>query len=402
MNKALKWLGGIVIGLAVLVVAAILILGLLPTPVDVPPKPAPSFIGAPDGAPTTAPLESNRTIPVRAGESIQSAIDGAKPGDVIEVESGIYHEALKVSTHNLTLHGQSVDPAGWPILDGESKMDNGAFVTGSFFTIERFQIRNYTQNGVISQGTVGPVYRDLIIEDPGEYALFPILSTDVLIERVKASGAADSALYVGESKDIIVRDSEPFQNVTGIEIENSVNAVVENNYVHDNTAGILVFLLPHKNAKDGHNTKVINNRVENNNTPNFATQGIVREVPPGIGILILIADGTEVTGNTLSGNNSVGLAVVSADIFFKDTSDFDIPLTPEQTWVHDNTYRNNGAKSADFLVKAGLPGVDVLWDAGAWDNTFDESNIKAFPVLPSSAWPGVLKKAVWQVLQLAK
>jgi parallel beta-helix repeat protein len=402
MNKILKVILGILGGLAALVVAAILILGLLPTPVDVPPKPAPSFIGAPDGAPTTAPVESNRTILVQAGESIQSAIDGAKPGDVIEVESGVYHEALKVSTHNLTLRGQGDDPARWPILDGQSQFDNGAFVTGSFFIIEKFQIRNYTQNGVITQGAYGPVYRDLIIDNPGEYAVFPILSTHVLIERVKASGATDSALYVGESRDIIVRDSEPFQNVTGIEIENSVDAVVEGNYVHDNTAGILVFLLPHKNAKDGHNTKVINNRVENNNTPNFATDGIVKEVPPGIGILILIADGTEVTGNTISGNNSVGVAVVAVDIFFKDTSEFDIPRIPEQTWVHNNTYLNNGAKPADFLVKAGLPGVDVLWDAGGWDNAFDESNIKAFPILPSSAWPEVLKKAAWQALQLLK
>lgn len=403
MNKALRWIGGIVIGLAVLVVAAILILGSLSTPVDVPPKPAPSFIGAPDGAPTTAPVESNRVITVKTGELIQSAIDQARPGDVIEVESGVYHEALKVSVHNLTLRGQDGGPEQWPVLDGQHQLDNGAFVTGSFFTIEKFQIRNYTENGVIAQGVYSPVFRDLEIHDAGKYSVFPILSTHVLIERVKTSGAADSALYVGESKDIVVRDNEPYNNVTGIEIENSVDAVVENNDAHDNTAGILVFLLPHKNAKDGHNTKVINNRVENNNLPNFAKEGIVQQVPPGIGILILIADGTEVTGNTMTGNNTVGVAIVAADTFFDDTSEFDIPRIPEQTWVHGNTYSNNGAKPDVAAAKAGFPAdKDILWDASAWDNTFDEPGAKGFPILPSSVWPTILKKAVWQVIQVLK
>ncbi|MEK7277366.1 MAG: parallel beta-helix domain-containing protein [Chloroflexota bacterium] len=402
MNKALKWIGGIVGGLAALLVVIVLVLGVLPVAEDVPPKPLPSEIGAPTTAPTVRPVESGRTITVNAGDSIQAAIDEAKPGDTIEVMPGTYHESLTVTAHNITLRGLPDAAGAWPILDGESAMDNGAFVIGSFFTIEQFQIRNYTENGVITQGTYGPVYRDLVVDNPGEYAVFPIASTNVLIERVKATGATDSALYVGQSRDVVVRDSEAYLSVTGIEIENSVNALVENNYVHDNTAGILVFLLPNKNAKEGHNTTVINNRVENNNTPNFATDGIVQDVPPGIGILVLIADGTEVTGNTISGNNSVGVGVVAATIFFDDVSDFDIPLIPEQTWLHDNTYSKNGAKPADFLVKAGLPGVDVLWDASGWDNRFDDQGVKGFPILPSSAWPDVLKKAVWRALQALK
>ena len=402
MNKVLKWIVGIVGGLVGLLLILVVVLGLLPIPADVPPKPLPGHTGAPDGVPTTAPVESNRTLTVNAGELIQGAIDQAKPGDVVEVMPGTYHEALTVSIHNLTLRGVADASGQWPILDGESQFDNGVFVTGSFFTIEQFQIRNYKENGAINQGGYGPVYRDLIIDNPGEYAVFPIASTNVLIERVKASGATDAALYVGQSRDIVVRDSEAFDNVTGIEIENSVNALVENNYVHDNTGGILVFLLPNLNAKDGHDTVVKNNRVENNNTPNFATGGVVQKVPPGTGILIMAADGTEVTGNIISGNNSAGIGVVASSIIFDDVSDFDIPLVPEQTWVHDNTYSDNGNDPAPLLADLGLPGVDVLWDASGWDNRFDDAGIKTFPILPSSAWPDVAKKALWQVLQKLK
>ena len=402
MNKTLKWIGGIVGGLVGLLLIVIVVLGLLPIPADVPPKPLPGHTGAPDGLPTTAPVESDRILTVNAGELIQDAIDQAKPGDVVEVMPGTYHEALTVSIHNLTLRGMADANGQWPILDGEGEFDNGVFVTGSFFTIEQFQIRNYKENGVITQGGYGPVYRDLIIDNPGEYAVFPIASTNVLVERVKASGATDAALYVGQSRDIVVRDSEAFDSVTGIEIENSVDALVENNYVHDNTGGILVFLLPNLNAKDGHDTVVKNNRVENNNTPNFAAGGVVQNVPPGTGILIMAADGTEVTGNIISGNNSAGIGVVASSIIFDDVSDFDIPLVPEQTWVHDNTYSNNGNDPAPLLADLGLPGVDVLWDASGWDNRFDDTGIKTFPILPSSAWPDVAKKALWQVLQKLK
>lgn len=402
MNKTLKWIVGIVGGLVGLLLIVIVVLGLLPIPADVPPKPLPGHTGAPDGVPTAAPVESDRTLTVNAGELIQDAIDQAKPGDVVEVMPGTYHESLTVSIHNLTLRGVADANGQWPILDGESEFDNGVFATGSFFTIEQFQIRNYKENGVITQGGYGPAYRDLIIDNPGEYAVFPIASTNVLVERVKASGATDAALYVGQSRDIVVRDSEAFDNVTGIEIENSVNALVENNYVHDNTGGILVFLLPNLNAKDGHDTVVKGNRVENNNTPNFAAGGVVQNVPPGTGILIMAADGTEVTGNIISGNNSAGIGVVASPIIFDDVSDFDIPLVPEQTWVHDNTYSNNGNDPAPLLADLGLPGVDVLWDASGWDNRFDDTGIKTFPILPSSAWPEVAKKALWQVLQKLK
>jgi cytochrome c peroxidase len=404
MGKGLKWLLGILIGLVGLLVVAVLVLGLMPTPVDVPPKPAPSQIGAPDAAPRTAPVESSQTITVNAGESIQAAIDQAKPGDVVEVMSGTYHEALKVSQHNITLRGVGASAAEWPLLDGEGSMDNGAFVTGSFFTIEKFVIRNYTENGVIVQGTFGPTFRDLEVHNAGKYSVFPILSTNVLIERIVTSGAADSALYVGESTEIIVRESEAFENVTGIEIENSTDAVVENNYVHDNTGGILVFLLPHKNAKEGHNTIIRNNRIEHNNFPNFGEPGTtVSMVPPGVGVIVLIADGTEITGNTIKDNGTVGIAVVNADTFFDDTSNFDIPLNPEQTWIHDNTYTNNGTAPSDEATQYGFPsGNDILWDASAWDNTIDDGGAKAFPYAPSAAWPSLLKKAVWRAIQFVK
>jgi parallel beta-helix repeat protein len=403
MSRLQKWVVGIIGGLAALLVIVAAGLGLWPTPADAPPKEAESIIGAPPSAPTTAPVESNRTITVQAGGSIQAAVGEAKPGDVIEIMPGTYHEAVKFTQHNLTLRGVPDANGQYPILDGEGKLDNGVFGTGSFFLIEKLQIQNYTENGVIVQGAYDLTFRDLAIHDAGKYSVFPILSTHILIERVKTSGAADAALYVGESTEITVRDNEAYESVTGIEIENSNDAVVENNYVHDNTGGILVFVLPHKNAKEGSNTVVRNNRIENNNLPNFATQGVVQQVPAGVGMIILIADGTEVTGNTFSGNGSTAIAIVAADVFFDDTSDFDIPLVPEQTWIHGNTFTNNAANPSEEAVSYGFPtGNDILWDASAWNNTIDEPSAKVFPYAPAPGWPDFGKKVVWRVIQVLK
>jgi hypothetical protein len=78
------------------------------------------------------------------------------------------------------------------------------------------------------------------------------------------TGAKDAAIYVGQSADIVVRRSEVHDNVTGIEIENSTNALVEENHAHHNTGGILVFLLPNNPSKVGSDTKVLRNRVVSN------------------------------------------------------------------------------------------------------------------------------------------
>jgi parallel beta-helix repeat protein len=95
--------------------------------------------------------------------------------------------------------------------------------------------------------------------------------------------------------------------VTGIEIENSINAIVENNYVHDNTGGILVFVLPNNVSKVGRDCIVRNNRVINNNLPNFAKpNSIVSRVMPGTGVFIMAADNTEVTANEIRGNDCFG------------------------------------------------------------------------------------------------
>ncbi len=378
------------------------------------------------GAPREATAQRPpQTVTVKPGESIQGAVDRARPGDTIEVMPGTYSEEITIDLDNITLRGLTADskPAAphtalqsasttagqgasttlWPVLDGQKKLSDAVIATGSDFHIEGFEVRNYVANGVVVQNARGPVMRELIVDTTGLYGTYPVSCTGVTIERVTATGIADAAIYVGQSRDIVVRDCVAHANVTGIEIENSVNALVENNYVYDNTGGILVFVLPNNPSKVGRNCIVRNNRVIENNHPNFGNpRSIVGKVPPGGGVLVMAADNNEVTANEIRGNDSYGVSVVSLEITFPKGTAFDVGPVPENNWIHDNTYADNGRQPAESITKSGLTGADLLWDLNGWSNRWDEkSATRATPVLNGS-WPTFARRAYWRVLHFAQ
>ena len=366
----------------------------------------------PSGLPVVAPLRprapagakaaSSPPLPVgreptlwtvKPGQSIQAAVDQARPGDTIEVAPGTYQEQVLVDIDGITLRGLRAGEAR-AVLDGGNELTDAVIGSGHDFTIEGFGLRNYTSNGITVHGTTGVVFRDLLVENTGLYGVYPVECKDVLVEGVVATGIRDAAIYVGQSRDIVVRRSEAFGNVTGIEIENSVNALVEDNYVHDNTGGILVFLLPNNPSKVGTDTKVVGNRVLDNNHPNFGDpSAIVSQVPPGTGIFIMGADRTEVTGNEIRGNDSFGIAVVSLKRAFPRGAVFDVGPTPEGNFIHGNVMSGNGGKPAP-AVKAQGGGADLLWDGSGADNRWEQPGAKSTPpFLPSRGWPHFLARA---------
>ncbi len=343
-----------------------------------------------------------QTITVHAGESIQAAVDQALPGDTVLVEPGTYHESVYVDQPNITIRGE-VDGDHRPWIDGQHTLSDGFNTSGDSFTLEGFGIRDTIGNGVISTGAEQVTYRDLIIENAGVYGVYPVECTGVTVENVTASGIADAAIYVGQSRGpIIVDNNTVHDNVTGIEIENSTDAEVYDNRVYDNTGGILVFVLPNSPSRVGYGTRVYDNLIEHNNHTNFgAANAIVSKVPPGTGVMILTADDTEVFHNTIRDNQSWGVGVTSLYTIYPRDTVFELGPLPENNWIYDNVYSHNGYAPDPSVTDFGVPGADILWTGEGWSNSFDEPGASSFPpILPSRSTPDPLKRALWRVYDL--
>ncbi len=340
---------------------------------------------------------------VNPGESIQNAIDRAAPGSVIRVQPGEYYESITVDANKITLIGGDGTPAARPALDGHGVHSDAVIVSGRDFTMANFEIRHYVGNGVVAQETSHFTLKDSRLEDTGLYGVYPVRSSFVKIQRVEVIGARDAGIYVGQSKGIVVEDCVAHGNVTGIEIENSVDARVERNHVYDNAGGILIFALPGNPSKEAKRTRVARNRIIANNHENFGAPGsIVSKVPSGSGVFILAADDTEVTENEIRDNNSFGVAVLGLESLFPGGGPFDVGAFSDRTRVHANTFASNGGNADKAIIAAGLKGADLLWDITGPTNVWNEpSATTAAPVL-DERWPAFMRRVMFQFLTRAK
>lgn len=345
-----------------------------------------------------------QTITVQPGETIQAAVDRARPGDTVEIPYGVYHERVVIDMSDFTLVGVPNEAGEFPILDGEGKLPEGVIASGNNFSVGNLHTRNYTDNGVLVEGVTGVYFHDIFAENVGTYGVYPVRSTDVLIERVTVTGVDDAGIYAGQSENVTVRDSVAYGNVIGIELENTLGGELYNNHLYDNSNGILLVLLPQLSSKISSGAIVRDNLVENNNHPNFAPEGgMARIVPPGTGILIIGSDNNEVFNNTITGNKTAGIAVFSlTGTGAFNENELDVGPLAENNFTHNNTFSNNGFDPDPTVSELGIPAGDILWDTTGANNRFNESKVSGFPpLLPGDNWPGFVRNAYgnfWRVL----
>ena len=311
-----------------------------------------------------------------AQERLQEALILMNEGDTLIIKSGYYsfEDGLSLDVNNVTVIGEGMEET---VLDFKNQQSGaqGFLVTSDMVTLQDFSILDAKGDALKVIGSKGINMINLKTEwtggpksTNGAYGFYPVESEDVLIDGCVAIGASDAGIYVGQSKNIIVRNSIAQYNVAGIEIENSYFADVYNNLASHNTGGILIFDLPDLPQQGGHHIRVFDNKSIDNDTDNFAPEGnIVGEVPRGTGIIIMANSDVEVFNNLISGNGTVNLSIVS---YGDETDDPNYYPHPKRIQVHNNTYGPSGfdpdiqtgelAKSLFEISNGNMP--DIFWD----------------------------------------
>jgi parallel beta-helix repeat protein len=240
--------------------------------------------------------------------------------------------------------------------------------------MQGFTIRNYSGSGVTTGKTHHVLLRDLLTDHAGRYGLAPVESEDIVIDSCLAAGFSDAGIAVSASRRVTVQGNLLYGNVAGIKIENTVDALVQGNEAFDNTAGLLAYVLPHRPSPLGQNCVVRGNSFHDNNRKNGADPtASIAKLPAGVGVLVMAADGTVVQSNQLTGNRSVGVAMLGLAQLLGDPTGLDVDPEPDGTILRNNNYFGNGKDPDPALKAAGFPlGGDILWDSKGKGNCLDE------------------------------
>lgn len=325
-----------------------------------------------------------RTIAVAAGadaqERLQGALLDAKPGDVVEIGAGRFEltDGLSLDVAKVIVRGAGPDKTVLS-FKGQLGAGEGLLVTSDDVVLRDFAVEDTKGDGIKSKGADRIVYKNVRVEwtggpkeTNGAYGVYPVESSQVLIDGVTVKGASDAGIYVGQSSDIIVRNSTASGNVAGIEIENSRHADVTNNLATHNTGGILVFDLPNLPRGNGGDVRVWGNKAIDNDQANFAPKGnIVATVPRGTGVLVMANDQVWVTDNDLSGNATANVMITAYRNAFTDTKYNPYPRRVEVSGNRQGKAGFDPGFPGGEQLKAAFGGSlpPVLWDGAVKGET---------------------------------
>jgi len=317
------------------------------------------------------------TIVVGPGQSIQAAVNRARPGDTVLVKPGVYHQSVQIRASGITLRGSgdfrggtvieppasfpktlcnaAFGPTGVCILAKRVNARTGAVITPvRADTVTGLLVAGFPANGVFGYGTAGLRVTRVVAANDGDYGISRFVSTGTVFANDRAIGNHEAGFYVGDSPDAdtVVRDDVAVGNQFGIFVRHAREVLVADNRVRGNCQGILV--LDDGQPGGAGNVVIRDNSVFRNNK--FCpAHGDTPVATHGGGILLLGATRTLVTHNSVAGNsgkqiNSGGILVVSAKALTKGSDpNFD-------TVAFNSAFRDHPA--------------DLIWDGTGVHVTF--------------------------------
>ncbi|MFI7141327.1 nitrous oxide reductase family maturation protein NosD [Streptomyces massasporeus] len=216
-----------------------------------------------------APSSADHTVHlVRPGESVQKAVDSARPGDTVLLAHGTHRGSVDVTTPGLTLRGMGRGT----VLVPEAGVGTTTLPAGTAGAARAADSCAAAGNGICVAGT----------KDHGV--------DGVTIASLTVTGFAKTGIHAHEADRLTVRNVTAVRNgVWGIATERSARGVFRGNTARDNgDAGLFLAntVKEEEGATDTGGTVVEHNRLEGNR----------------IGVTVRRLRNLTVAGNHLTGN----------------------------------------------------------------------------------------------------
>jgi hypothetical protein len=298
--------------------------------------------------------------------TIQEAVDAATSGDLILVSPGVYHEAVNVTTPELTIRGLDRNDV---ILDGEFELDNGIRVLGAAgVAVENMTARNYTFNGFFWTGVDGYRGSYLTAYRNGDYGIYAFDSVNGLFEHSYAAGSPDAGFYIGQCYpcDAVIDDVHAEHNGLGYSGTNSGgNLLIINSRFNNNRAGIVPNSGSYELCYPQRETTIAGNLVYSNNQADTPAIDVAL-LAMGNGILVTGGVRNTITRNRVWDHDLTGIGLV--------------PFPEEQALDEQpsaDEWDTPCAETRDDPVSSAPPEL-LLWDAYenvVTDNVVEDSRL---------------------------
>ena len=319
-------------------------------------------------------------------DSVQTAADAAADGTKLLLRSGTYTQSVFLDRGNLKFVGCGSAQDDRPLFVPASAGDANGFNATSappqlplenlvFQSLAFGQAGNaWAENGIFVSGADQLLMRDLTGEGDREsiYLVYPVKSTNVMVETSDAKSTTDAGIYIGQTVDCEARFNKAWDHPAAIEIENSGRCDVHNNIAHDNTAGLLVFKLTSPDLQISRDHDIHHNYIAENNIANHCHGGAVCNAVPGTGVMSISDRFTQYRFNEIRDNRSVGLLMIDQATVnvFVAAGTFD-PVSDPQA-LEGNCFRNNylfnNGYNADSGIPSGLEGQALILPLGGQTN----------------------------------
>jgi nitrous oxidase accessory protein NosD len=331
---------------------------------------------AASGVAAAPPISVPRTYLVFPGQSIQKAVDSAKPGDTVLVTPGVHRESVKVTTPGLTLRGMGrstvLKPAAKAAGDCGER-GNGICVMGTKdqrlegVTVSDLTVAGFSRAGVMSIDTDRLTVRNVTAEKNGLWGLAEEHSVRSEYRQNTARGNGDAGLFLAntitaeqgatDTDGTRIAHNRLENNRIGATVRRLRDLTVAGNEITGNCAG--VFVVGDENKPRAGDLTVRDNWVVENNKYCAATARLPHL--QGSGIVLTGAEETTVTRNTVTGNSgksplSGGIvlfkSMVGASSENNRISDNALhgnspaDLVNQESATHNNAFRNNSCRAS--------------------------------------------------------